>query len=172
MARRSVSPVGLALVLCAAASGCASHVADQVDGSVEPPDAPGAAQCRHVAGQVDGPVDYSVTGGFFGGGDGTALHVELDGTVTRHTDQQGTQTAMLDRVTLDDLRQKIVDAQFSTLMPQYHCNCADDYIDNVSVHVDASLYTVAADRLASLPGCLKTVIDTLKAIHQSPLDWR
>jgi hypothetical protein len=146
MARRSVSPVGLVLVLFAAATGCTSH----------------------VAGEVDGLVDYRVTGGFSGSGDGTSLQVELDGTATRHTNEQGTQTAMIDRVTLDDLHQKIVDAQFATLETQYP-GIPDGFVDTVSVHVDGSPYTVMAGREASIPDRLKIVIDTLKDIHQSPI---
>jgi hypothetical protein len=149
MARRSVSPVGLVLVLFAAASGCTSH----------------------VVGEVDGPIDYLVVGGLSGGGDGTSLHVELDGTVMRHTNEQGTQTGMIDLATLDDLRQKILDAQFATLEAQYHGNVVDGYVDSVSVHVDGNSYTVMADHEASVPDRLKTVIDTLKDIHQRPLGW-
>jgi hypothetical protein len=140
----------LLLVLFAGASGCTSQ----------------------VTGEVDGPIDYRVTGGFSGGGDGTALHVELDGTVTRHTDQQGTQTAMLDLATLDDLHQKILDARFATLDPAYLCDCADDYVYNVSVHVDGSVHTVMAHTLGSFPDRLRAVIDTLEDIHQRELGWR
>jgi len=119
---------------------------------------------------VDGPIDYRVTGGFSGGGDGTALHIELDGTVTRAA-SGGTQTATLDPVALDDLHQKIVDAQFPALSPTYSCNCADDLIYNVSVQLDGTTHTVAASSLAPYPGRLKTVIDTLQDIRQRPLDW-
>jgi hypothetical protein len=123
-----------------------------------------------TATHVDGPVDYRVTGGFSGGGDGTALHIELDGTVTRAA-SGGTQTAALDAVTLDDLHQKIVDAQFPALQPMYSCTCADDLTYNITVQLDGRTHTVAADSLAPIPGSLKTVIDTLQDIHQRPLDW-
>lgn len=119
---------------------------------------------------VDGPVDYRVTGGFSGGGDGTTLHIERDGTATR-TVSGGTQTATLDAVTLDDLHQKIVDAGFPGLPPMYACNCADDLTYHISVHLDGSTRTVAADSLAPIPERLKTVIETLQDIHQRPLDW-
>src|SRR5262249_11287200 len=114
----------LVLVLFAAASGCATD---------------------HVMGQVDGPIDYRVTGGISGGGDGTSLHVELDGTVTRHTNDKGTQTATIAPMTLDDLRQKILDARFATLAAQYPGSVVDGFADNVSVHVDGNVYTVTAD---------------------------
>lgn len=149
MTRRGLSPWWWVLVLCGGVGGCTSH----------------------GAGQVDGPVDYRVTGGFSGGGDGTMLHVELNGTATRHTDQQGTQTAMLDLATLDDLHQKIVDARFATLDPEYLCDCADDYVYNVSVQVDGNSHIVMAHSLASFPDPLRAVIDALQDIHQRELDW-
>lgn len=119
---------------------------------------------------VDGPVDYRVTGGFGGGGDGTALHIELDGTVTR-TAGGGTQTATLDAVALADLHQQIVDADLPGLSPAYSCNCADDLTYHLSVQLDGSTRSVTADSLAPIPDRLKAVIDTLQDIPQRPLDW-
>ena len=119
---------------------------------------------------VDGPIDYSVTGGFTGGGDGTALHIELDGTVTRPKAGGGTETAKLDAATLDDLRGKIDDADFASLAPKYSC-CADVFIDNISVQLDGSTYKVEADRGAQIPERLKTVFDALVDLYHRPLDW-
>ena len=146
MTLRKLSPLLVLLVLVAMVTGCTS--------------------------KVDGPVDYAVTGGFSGNGDGTALHVALDGTVTRETAQGVTQTAMLDAVTLDDLHEKIMEAQFTTLESRYSCNCADDLVYNVSVRVDGKSYTVAVDSMAQYPDRLKAVIDALRDIHERPLDWR
>ena len=120
---------------------------------------------------VDGPIDYTVTGGLSGGGDGAALHIELDGTVTRPKAGGGTETATLDAATLGDLRSKIDAADFESLAPKYSCNCADNFIDNISVQLDGTVHTVAADRDAQLPDGLKTVVDTLLDIYQRPLDW-
>jgi hypothetical protein len=131
-----------------------------------------AGGCSSSSGMVDGPIDFSVSGGFTGGGDGTALHIELDGTATRSTESGGSQTATLDAATLDDLDRKIVDAQFPSLAPVYSCNCADSFIYNVSVQLDGSTHTIAADSLAALPDRLDAVIDTLQDIYQRPLDWQ
>jgi len=112
-----------------------------------------------------GPIDFQVTGGFAGGGDGTpSLRIEPDGTATR-----AGQTFQLDRMTLDDLDAKVEAAQFPTLAATYS-GCADCYVYEVSVQLDGSSYTVAADTLAQVPPALQAVIDTLKDISQRQLD--
>jgi hypothetical protein len=123
------------------------------------------------ASKSDDLIDYTVTGGFTGDGDGTDLHVAQDGTATRPTRDGGTQTAVLDAATVVDLRQKISDAQFATLEPQYSCNCNDDYVYNVSVEPDGTHYTVTVHATSQYPARLKTLIDTLKDIGQRPLSW-
>lgn len=130
-----------------------------------------AGGCTNDNDNVDGPIDYRVTGGFSGGGDGTGLHVELDGTATRPKAGGGMETATLDAATLADLRGKVVHAQFATLAPMYSCNCADDFVHNVSAQIDGTAHTVKADSTAEFPERLKIVIDTLQDIRQRPLDW-
>jgi hypothetical protein len=111
-----------------------------------------------------GTIDFQVTGGFAGNGDGTPrLRIEPDGTMTR-----GTQTTTLDRATLDDLEAKVDAAQFATLSPMYTA-CADCYVYVVSVQIDGTTYTVAADTLATVPAPLEAVIATLKDISQRPV---
>jgi hypothetical protein len=129
-----------------------------------------AAACGGT-GNIDGPIDYNVTGGLSGHGDGTALHIELDGTTTRPTAGGGTETAVLDALTLADLHGKIIDAQFAMLAPLYSCSCTDSYINTTSVQIDGAQHTVVADDLAPYPERLKIVIDTLKDIYQRPLGW-
>ena len=119
---------------------------------------------------TDGPIDYEVTGGFTGTGDGTVLHIELDGTTVRSRPSGGTETVTLDAVTLGDLRRKIGEAQFPSLAPIYHCQCADDYVHNVSVDLDGTTYAVSADTMAPIPDRLKSVIDALKHIYSLPLE--
>ena len=128
----------------------------------------GAAACTS---EPDGPIDYRVTGGFGGAGDGTVLHIELDGRMTR-TVQGATETVTLDAATVADLRDKIAAAKFPTLEPRYACGCADDFTDVVSVRLDGATHTVAADQTAAVPGSLKLVIDTLHQIYERPLGWR
>lgn len=133
----------------------------------------GAAGACGDGGTIDGPIGYRSTGGFSGRGDGTpALHIDLDGTVTREKAVGGTESAMLDRATLDDLHRKILEADFAELEPTYDCQCEDDYVYVVTVQLDGTLYTVMADSLAPPPAPLLTVIDALRAIGALPLDWR
>jgi len=129
-----------------------------------------AAACGGM-GEIDGPIDFNVTGGLSGNGDGTALHIELDGTTTRPKAGGGTETTVLDAMTLADLHAKIIDAQFAMLAPLYPCGCTDGYIYNTSVQIDGTQHTVAAEDLAQYPERLKVVIDTLKGIYQRPLGW-
>lgn len=119
----------------------------------------------------DGPIDYSVTGGLNGQGDGTVLHIELDGRMSRPKAGGGTETATLAPATIQDLRNKIASADFATLAPMYSCNCADDFVYNISVHLDGETHRVAADGMAQVPAELGRVIDTLKQLAQAPHDW-
>lgn len=122
------------------------------------------------SGHTQGPIDFQVTGGFAGQGDGTRpLRIEPDGTMTRPAPGGGTQTTKLDLATLDDLEAKVDAAGFATLAPMY-TGCADCYVYVVSVQLDGTTYTVAADTLAQLPAPLEAVITTLKDISQLPLD--
>jgi len=127
-----------------------------------------AAGCTSGA---DGPIDYRVTGGLGGTGDGTVLHIELDGTTTR-TVAGETETGVLDAATLADLRTKIAAAKFPALDPMYSCSCVDDFVNVISVQLDGGTHTVAADTTAEVPAALETVIDTLRVIYEGPLDPR
>jgi hypothetical protein len=110
---------------------------------------------------LDGPIDYEVTGGIAGRGDGTpALHIELDGTMTRTAPDGTTETIALDPATLDGLRDKIERADLASLASYYQC-CADDYVHRVSAAVDGTTRTVMADRSADVPGRLEAAIDAL-----------
>jgi hypothetical protein len=144
MARPILLPLGF---LLAAAAGCTSH--------------------------SHGPIDFQVTGGLTGNGDGTpSLRIEADGTATRPAPSGGgTQTARLDLATLDDLEARIDAAEFATLAPSYTA-CNDCYIYVVSVQLDGATYTVQADTMAELPDPLDAVIAALKDITQRPLDWQ
>jgi hypothetical protein len=117
-----------------------------------------------------GAIDYRVTGGLAGSGDGTpALHIEPNGAATRTLPDGTVQTAVLDRETMADLRDDIERAQFAMLAPIYHCNCADDFVHVVSVALDGTAYTVEADERAEVPETLQTVFDVLGDISESPI---
>jgi hypothetical protein len=115
-------------------------------------------------------VDYSVTGGFGGNGDGTSLHVTSAGMATRTSRDGGTQTVQLDATTVADLNQKIASAQFPGLQPVYGCpGCADEYVYEVTVEIDGTTYAAKVDQFASpVPESLQTLLTTLGQIAAPP----
>jgi len=115
-------------------------------------------------------VDYSVTGGFDGNGNGTSLHVTSDGRATRTSRAGGTQTVQLDATTVADLNQKIANAQFPSLQPVYGCpSCADEYVYEVTVEVNGDTYVARVDQSAStVPENLQTLLTTLGQIAAPP----
>lgn len=136
--------LGLGLVL-AAATGCSS-------------------------GPADGPIDFRVTGGFGGNGDGTAIHIEPDGTAARTSLTEGTVTEHLDAATLGGLQSQIHDAQFPQLAPEYGClSCADDYRYEVTVEIGGTSYKTSVDSSpdGTQPAALQAVVDTLKQLAHS-----
>ena len=115
----------------------------------------------------NGPIDFRVSGGLTGQGDGTAIHIEANGTATRTSPTDGTVTEQIDPATLATLQGQIRDAQFPGLAPEYGClGCADAYFYTVTVELDGASYTVAADNSQSTgePAALMAVIDTLKQL--------
>ena len=136
--------LGLALAL-AAAAGCSS-------------------------GPADGPIDFRVTGGFSANGDGTAIHIEPDGTAARTSPTEGTVTERVDAATLAGLQSEIHDAQFPELAPAYGClSCADEYRYEVTVELDGATYKVSVDgsQDGTRPAALQAVVDTLKQLAHS-----
>lgn len=115
-------------------------------------------------------VDYSVTGGFDGNGNGTSLHVTYTGMATRTSRAGGTQTVQLDASTFADLKQKIADAQFPSLQPLYACSgCADEYTYEVTVQVDGNAYAARVEEFAStVPESLQILLTTLGQIADPP----
>lgn len=143
MARPILVPLGLGLVLVTAAA-CSSS------GTV-------------------GTIDYRVTGGLTGRGDGTALHVEPDGTATRTSPTEGMVNETLDPATLDDLHRKVQDAGFPDLEPSYGClGCGDEYVYELAVELDGQQYKVSVDSFAmNPPESLGTLVSTLKQLAHS-----
>jgi len=110
-----------------------------------------------------GGIDFSVSGGFFGTGDGTPpTHIDPDGTVTR--DLPGPQkTLRLDPQETAELYRKVRAADFASLEPQYLL-CCDDYLYVMTVQLDGATHTVEANTLAEFPERLQVVIDALREI--------
>jgi hypothetical protein len=110
-----------------------------------------------------GSIDYRVTGGFSGGGDGTALHVEPDGTATKQSEGV-TRTVQLDPQVMADLYSKVRAADFPSLAPAYECSCADVYIYEITVEVDGEDRKVSAWMQAQVPERLSTLITSLRQL--------
>jgi len=119
-----------------------------------------------------GVLDYQSRGGFSGQGDGSELHVTADRTARRVTRSGGSQTAVLDAATFNNLRAKIEAAEFTTLEPTYNCSCADDLVDQVSVQLSNTTYAVSADASAEVPDRLQALVDTIHGVIAAQLDWR
>ena len=123
----------------------------------------GMAAMGGCAETADGPIDYRVTGGFSGNGDGTALHVDPDGTATKKS--EGTErTVRLDPQTTADLYAKVRAAGFTSLSPVYECDCVDDFIHVITVELDGTDHTVSASMEAEIPERLGTLITTLHTL--------
>jgi hypothetical protein len=121
-----------------------------------------AAGC---ASSSDELIDYRVTGGFSGRGDGTSLQLRTDGTGTRTT-TAGTQPVVLDRAALTALNRQIADAQFPSLQPSYGCHgCVDQLVFELAVQVNGHRYEVRDDQgNTSSPESLRALLSTLQQI--------
>jgi hypothetical protein len=113
-------------------------------------------------------IDYQVIGGVGGVGDGTSLHIEANGAVTRQTEKRGPEYGQIDKATVEDLVNKVRDAQFPLLCRIYPCadRCTDEFFDEVSVHVDGITRTARAGWSGHPPIVLQDLIDAL----QDPVD--
>jgi hypothetical protein len=116
-------------------------------------------------------IDYQVTGGLSGRGDGTSLHIQPGGAVTRQTLKRGLEHGQIDHITVDDLVNKVRSAQLPALCAMYQCiGCADDFVDEVSVHLDGITLTARASQLGDPPDGLQHLIDALRDLVDRPLD--
>jgi hypothetical protein len=117
---------------------------------------------------LDG-VDYEVTGGPTGNGDGTSLHMAQDGSVTLHTSERGTEHGWLDGLTLYGLFHRVTNAQLPTLCTMYSCaDCGADRIHNLTVWLNNFPYTVRASFAAVPPTRLTSLIDWVQEITTHP----
>jgi len=109
-------------------------------------------------------IDYQVTGGFAGNGDGTSLTLDTNGIGTRTT-TSGATPVRLDPAALADLNAKIRDAEFATLQPTYGCNgCNDGFVYEIAVQSSGRHYEVSFDESATYPDGLRALLATLKRL--------
>ena len=119
------------------------------------------AGCSSQPGEL---VDYQVTGGLTGHGDGSSLTLDTRGVGTRTT-TSGAIPVQLDPAALSDLNAKIRDAQFATLQPTYGCNgCTDGFVYDIAVQSGGRHYEVSFDESSAYPGGLRTLLATLKQL--------
>ena len=110
-------------------------------------------------------VDYHVTGGFTGRGDGGALTLDTSGFGTRTTPSGAPENIQLDATTLADLNAKIQGAQFATLQPTYGCNgCNDGFVYEIAVQSSGRHYAVSFDESSPYPEGLRELVVTIKQI--------
>jgi hypothetical protein len=166
MTKQTLLALSAALVF---ASGCTRDDATDPDSVEEACEPAGEVVGGPRTGTID-DIDYVVTGGISGEGNGTSLRVQPDGTLIRQTRLGGTQSGKLDQVTLDDLVARAQSAEFATLCHSYVCrNCADEYVDQVSLQVAGTTLKVSASQLAPVPARLRAVIDMLETLVDYPL---
>jgi hypothetical protein len=122
-----------------------------------------------VTSMLDGPVDFVSAGGQTGRGDGTALHIDPDGTMTRTTRTSGTRTTRLDAATIGALRTQIDTANFPTLESSY-INAPDDFTYEVSVDLAGMTYHVSIGEMTrDLPARLSTLVIAFGYLLRRPI---
>jgi len=94
---------------------------------------------------IDGPIDYRTSGGFTGNGEGTSIHIELDGRMTKTTGTD-VEERTLDPATLDDLHAAVygalpLDRSFEA--------CCDNIVDEIDARLDGDVDHLAVNRDAT-----------------------
>jgi len=110
---------------------------------------------------IDGPIDYTTSGGFSGGGEGTSLHVELDGRATRTTNGT-TDQLTLDAATIDRLHAAVYDA---FPIDRTFEGCCDSIVDEVSVTLDGDIDHLIVDRANErVPDDVTALLDLVRSL--------
>jgi hypothetical protein len=121
-----------------------------------------AAACSSQRGTL---VDYQVTGGLSGNGDGTSLTLDTSGVGTRTTVHGDAVPVRLDPAALAALNTEIRDAQFAKLQPSYGCNgCNDQFVYEIAVQSSGRHYEVSVDEGSTHPDGLRALLTTLKQL--------
>jgi hypothetical protein len=112
-----------------------------------------------------GGIEYRVTGGLSGDGNGTSLQIDRYGAVTRQTLQRGTERGQLDQGTLDEVIADARAAEIPTLCAMYRCaGCADDFVHEVMAQLDDVVLVVQVSDLGDPPDRLHALIDLLQEL--------
>jgi hypothetical protein len=113
----------------------------------------------------DGALDYERTGGFVS--TRTSMHVDAAGKMTWTKTDGSTTTTMLPAAMLSDLRHKVDQAEFLTLLPAYRCSCNDDIVHTIQVQLAGAPHMVIVDDSSDYPTRLRPLIDTLSGMTQT-----
>ena len=112
-----------------------------------------------------GGVEYRVTGGFSGDGNGNSLQIDRYGAVTRQTPQRGTERGQLDQATLDNVIADARAAEIPTLCATYRCaGCADDFVHEVTAQLDNAVLVVQVSEFGDPPDRLNALLDLLQEL--------
>lgn len=112
-----------------------------------------------------GGIEYRVTGGFSGGGNGNSLQIDRYGAVTRQTPERGIERGQLDQGTLDEVIADARAAEIPTLCAMYRCaGCADDFVHEVTAQLDNVALVVQVSEFGDPPDRLHALIDLLQEL--------
>jgi hypothetical protein len=115
-------------------------------------------------------IQYEVTGGPAGIGNGTSLYIAESGWSTLRTTEGGTDQGWLEIHLHYGLFVKATQAELPTRCKVYSCEgCSDDYVHNLTVRMNNVPYTVRASFRAVLPERLATLITAVRNINTSSL---
>jgi hypothetical protein len=120
-------------------------------------------------GATMGAIDYQVTGGPNGTGNGTSLHITEEGWVTLRTAERGIEQGWLEVHAHYGLFRKSTSADLPTLCAMYSCaGCTGDFVHNLSVSYNDIPYTARASFRAIPPERLIVLIDAVRSIIAAP----
>lgn len=110
-------------------------------------------------------IEYRITGSI--GGPGGYLYIGASGEMTRVIGDDAKDMRVLDAMVMEDLWQRVDDAEFATLAPSYPDGCcADQVAFYIEVQRSGTFYAVNAtfggdfpERLLPLVGALQTLLD-------------
>ena len=141
-----VGVIGVASIV-GLGGGCATHENDG-DGGVGGGTPP-----------FDGALDYKRTVGFLMLL--TSMHIDAAGNMTLVEPDGSTTTETLPAATLTDLRNKVDQADFLTLQPDYQCGCHADVIHRIEVQIAGTTHRVVVVGSADYPARLRPLVGML-----------
>ena len=144
-----------ALVGLAGLSGCGSHGTGGDDSETD-----GGGDMH-----FSGTLDYERSGGVIA--TRTSMRIDAAGTMTWVKTDGSKTTTTLPAATMTDLRNKVDQADFSTLEAVYRCSCNDDIVHTIQVDIAGASHMVVVDETADYPARLRPLVMMLKSMTQT-----